>query len=544
MPFISRNALSCVLAASLLAACGGGSGGSSSGSASTPPPTPTPTPSGNTPPVAVASSESSKVTQGGAFVVTASGSTDADGDSLTFTWAQTAGPLALQGVSTQDTTLNLTAPIVTQDTALTFEVTASDGTASTTDTVTVTAEPIAASATVRPGPPINTTLAALIGVTNEGDDQYRLYWTDGFSSSGNNIIASQIYSDAGAPVGGQLNGSFDLPQAGPTSSTQMNGLLPISVIENGGTTYAPLLYAYENAAPHLGSLVGPLVGNLSPVGDPEFAIGFDANFDQTPIGQNQIINVSSLNGGISASIRVDIFNPDGRVENVITAYSEIAPPGDPSAEVSTLSDPAVTAIGSDGYIVAWRREDTNASPRLRTIEAQRYTSNHDLSGPTISVDPTAGPGANLASGLDAATFGNGSSLISWVESQAFADNGDFIDFVVRGRVVRPNGSFVGDEFTISDSVEDQFATSALSLSNGDVLVILGEGRSTLRARLVSSDGTSNTLGAEFDLSQNVLANVYETLQTQTDRVIIGYNLPAGNSAITSEIISFCPVGCE
>lgn len=545
MTHLLRVAISSLIGASFLVSCGGGGGSSTSTSTSvgtTPAPTPS-TPSASAP-VAVASSAATRVTEGGQFSVTAANSSDADGDALSFSWTQTAGPNALSG-TTSATTLILNAPIVTLDTVLTFEVTASDGTNNSTDSVSITAEPLAPAVTVRPSAPINADIAILNGITNEGADQYRIYWTDGFSPAGNNIIASQIFSDDGAPVGAQINGSFDLPQVGSTSSTQIDVLFPLSVVQSGGTIYSPLIYIFQNAVPALGNLVGPLEGNLSPVNDPFLSLGTSGQFDQTAIGQNSLVNVSSLGSSVDAFINVAVFNPDGSVEdNIPLAYEEIAPAGDPEATVSTVTDPAVSAIGEDSYIVSWRREDSNASPRVRSIEAQIYTSANAFSGERIEIDSSAGPSFGGQSQLDAAILGNGNSLITWVESQNFADNGDFIDFVVRGRVITPEGAFATDEFSISDSVNEQFVTSSLSLNNGDVLVVWGEGDSTLKARLVSTLGSSTSLGSEFDLSQNVTSGVYVLNQTETGRVLVSYNLAVGNGAVTSEIISFCPVGCE
>jgi len=264
MTYLSRLSVFCVLSASILMACGGGGSDSDTSSTS----------SGggvsanNSAPVAVASSAISTITEGGQFTVSATSSSDADGDNLSFTWVQTGGPSILPSGTIQASNLTLNAPAVTQDTPLTFELTASDGSSSATDTVTVIAQALGGPATVRPVAPINTDTAILIGVTNEGTDQYRVYWADGFSTTANNIIASQIFSDDDAPVGDQINGSFMLPQAGVSSSTQINGLFPPSVFENGGTTYAPLIYVFENASGALGNLVGPLEGNLSPVSDP------------------------------------------------------------------------------------------------------------------------------------------------------------------------------------------------------------------------------------------------------------------------------------
>ena len=539
MTFSSKLIMSVAIGALALSACGGGS---SSNTTSQEPNTPPP-PSGNQAPVPVASGATT-VTQSGSFTVSAENSSDPEGDNLSFTWAQTAGPNVLPGETVQATNLTLNAPTVTQDTVLTFEVTVSDGTNETTDSIDVTVQPIASPVTIRPIAPINADVAALNGITSEGDDQYRLYWTDGFALAGNDIIASQVFSDSGAPIGDQRNGSFDLPQAGPTFSTQINALIPLRVIENGGTVYAPLVYIFENAVPFIGNLVGPLEGNLSPVDDPEILFDSGEQFDFTPIGQNNVINVTSSSNSVSTTILVNRFNPDGSIDPITAPFLESAPPGDPLATVSTIINPAVSAIGTDGYIVAWRREDTAISPTLRTIEAQIYTSEDNLSGETITLDMTAGPNFGGVIQLDAAAFGNGNNLISWVESQDFAANGDFIDFVIKGRVVSPEGTFVSDEFSISESDNDQFNTRSLSLNNGDVLVVWGEDASTIKARLVSTTDSGIALGSEFTLTENANPANFFIHQTTTGRVLLGYNLPAGNSAFTSEIVSFCPVGCD
>lgn len=73
--------------------------------------------------------------------VTLSGTaTDDDGDTMTYAWVQVAGPpVALGGDDGLSPTF--TAPTVTGPTALTFQLTVSDGTDASIDTVTVTVQP-------------------------------------------------------------------------------------------------------------------------------------------------------------------------------------------------------------------------------------------------------------------------------------------------------------------------------------------------------------------------------------------------------------------
>jgi hypothetical protein len=87
------------------------------------------------PPVANAGAD--RTVKGGVDVVlSAAGSSDANGDPLTFHWTQTAGtPVTL--LNPNSVNAAFTSPVSRRDQLLTFQVEVSDGRESSTDSVTI-----------------------------------------------------------------------------------------------------------------------------------------------------------------------------------------------------------------------------------------------------------------------------------------------------------------------------------------------------------------------------------------------------------------------
>jgi len=130
---------SCAASAALLTMLASCSGSSSTTSISNPSPT-------NQAPVIELVTNLSSFDEGQTVELDASGSTDADGDPLTFTWSQTAGPTAELTVNGSRASYVL--PEVDTDTAVTIQISISDGTVTRSTTSTITSENIVLTPTI------------------------------------------------------------------------------------------------------------------------------------------------------------------------------------------------------------------------------------------------------------------------------------------------------------------------------------------------------------------------------------------------------------
>ncbi len=141
-----RVVAACALALAL-AACGGGGGGTGSPTpppVSSPPAPPPPPPPANAAPELRYSVSSASPDEGQPFWIDTSGTTDADGDTLTIKVTQVSGPVPsdipiYEDVPAGDGIFTFRAPEVDADSVMEFEISVSDGEETRTEIAAVTA---------------------------------------------------------------------------------------------------------------------------------------------------------------------------------------------------------------------------------------------------------------------------------------------------------------------------------------------------------------------------------------------------------------------
>ncbi len=122
----------------------------------------------NRKPTAAAGSDQ-MVDEGTTVTLDGSGSSDPDGDSVSYSWEQTAGPTVTLS-STTAASPTFTAPDVTTNTTLTFRLTASDGSLSATDDVTVTVRHVNRAPTAAAGSDQTVDERTTVTLSGSGDD--------------------------------------------------------------------------------------------------------------------------------------------------------------------------------------------------------------------------------------------------------------------------------------------------------------------------------------------------------------------------------------
>jgi hypothetical protein len=165
----------------------------------------------DSPPTADAGADQT-VGEGDAVTLDASGSSDADGDTLSYEWTQTGGPsVQLSGATTAMP--SFTAPDVRSKTTLAFQVTVDDGTTTATDTVEITVDPDTS-------PPIGQ-----VRIDDQSGDGTTATVDSVTMSEGGFVVIHAVTEDGDA---GPVIGASDFLSAGETTDVEVTLDEPLS----------------------------------------------------------------------------------------------------------------------------------------------------------------------------------------------------------------------------------------------------------------------------------------------------------------------------
>jgi len=471
-----------------ITACGGGSGSSTSSTVTTPvvaaPPVST-----NAAPTAVASSASSTLTEGEQIMLSASSSSDADGDALTFTWVQVSGPNVLPGGTVSATNLTVSSLDVDVDTVLTFELSASDGIDTATDTVSVTVEPFG----------FQDTDEIFSSIIASAANTYTLFF--GTQGIGDFNFGTQEFSADATPIGAQVSGSLS---AGDIEGNFFTGLQ--EVIQSGTTVYnifSSQLDIDGFGGPEeilLSTIRGPINQDFPNIGDIYAQVGASAQFlafDATAVGTDQLATISIAPSESAArDVVAHVVNPDGSLMSSSTLAD-----GAPFAGSSVIA-----SVDSNSYAGFWVANNQ--------INIQFFD---------VAVESLA----------------NNQLMIVAGEAQNVSATGSaFPDPIITVRVVDASGALVVSPIEIGQGTEP----TALTLNDGNVLVVWDGHDDGLVARIITPTG-------EFASDVHVLSperiiGTLDPVQLEGGNVLIADGVLARILNFPVNLLDFFPLASQ
>lgn len=558
------------LAILVLTACGGGGSDSSS-------PAPVAV---NQAPVASAGSKLSIVTEGQPFTLDASGSTDANGDALSFEWRQTAGPV-VQIASPTNPTLELVAPLLDADEALSFELTVSDGEFSRSSSVSLSVEDLKLVEAISEateygtgGPPMpvetvpdpsifegNRPIDRIIGLTTANEAGYRVHWAAG---GGHDMpVSSQGFSVDGEKVGEQVDGVF---LGGNRGTFERDGRvlnrfdfgITFATIQSDETLYNfnARLEISDTFTLGYTSHRGLVQDEIDGFGD-EIIPRLDLTNNRimggsiTAIGQDNIVltlaeRTTDDEDDEDAVVVMTSFVVDKFGQSAAHELGQFASNG----TARLRNEMAATSYEDDNYLTAWAQNTEDSGYDIRL---QRANEDGILFGEQTTVNQQT-EGDQLSP--RAVTMTDGNMLVSWL---VLSESDEEERRQIRARIVRPDGSFVTDEVMLMPTLPttdeetsfDQPFYGLTALNTNEVLLLWEDSTADgPEVRALVLDSEVNIVSNEIVLATGDAADSLSGVHAITlpdNRVIAGWHndYPFNDErADTSHTIGFYPVGKE
>jgi hypothetical protein len=393
----------------------------------------------NTPPVANAGTDQT-VDEQSTVTLDGTGSSDADGDTLSYAWTQTAGPT----VTLSDPTAaqpTFTAPDVSAATVLTFELTVDDGTDTDSDLVDVTVQPVVPETfeIVSLSAPSTATQGDLIDVsadvTNTGDETATKTLEFRIDTDGDTLISDETAlttQDVEIAAGATETVTFSgIDTSGLAPGTYTHGVVTpddsataIITIEAPPT---PATFEVSNLQAPSGVTAGDLIdvsadvtntGEETATQTVEFRLDLDQSgtLDADEVltstslelvgGASQTVSFTDLDTtGLSGEYLHGIFTDDDSATATITV-SETVPA---TFEVSNLQAPATVTQG-DVIDVSADVTNTGDESATKTVEFRidlDDDSSIDDETAFLSEDVTLAPGETQTvtfTGIDTASL--------------------------------------------------------------------------------------------------------------------------------------------
>ena len=516
----SPRGIACTLvisfAGSMLASCGGGS---SAGSNPTPP-----TQQVNRPPVASASANKTLIMEGQIFELNASGSTDADGDVLTYNWEQKSGT-PVQFDDATNPLQNLQSAFVDQNETLEFEVSVSDGQLVATDTVSITVNNFEAKQISSANSPFHRDLPLpgikyLIPNSNGNLD---IYWSTGFSAN-NHPVALQTLDIDGNTVGDQINGEFDF--------ADFDKLNTKSVIRSGDTVYYMNEFLIRDTGERgLSTQRGTVDRTVSGFGTAyatHSGLGLFADFAAAP--NDKVVSLFATSEGVTQynTITAAIIEPDGTSITLDVAKTDQI----------IKENPHISVFGDGLFLAVWSEKEDGMIGRQ--LKMQRGSTDGLLMGERETL-------VEFLRGFEIATttLSNGNILVVWDGT----DDGSNIG--IGAVAIGSDGSFATDVFNVNDAVAGiQSEPHAIAIGENELLITwLHQAHSTslfeLWGRVFDNEG--NPLSEDFLIADSEFTANYNRPQSavmEDGRVFLSWvnQRPRENTIFNSHLIDFYPLG--